>query len=193
MPLQAAPYGQVPPGAPVFAAPPQPPKRGLRAWHWVLIGVSSVLIICCGLGLLASAAGGGNTGSQNLGSNGSVLATATPAPTNTPAPTATATHPPKWTTVHTFKGNGNKKTGTFDVPDDWKLVWSCNPSSDYFGEYNVIVDVYDADGNPVDFAAVNTICKAGNTHDSTEEHQGGTVYLDVESEAAWTIQVQVLK
>ncbi len=45
----------------------------------------------------------------------------------------------------------------------------------------------------VDMAAVNTICKSGNTSDSTEEHQGGDVYLDITSEAAWKIQIQELK
>ena len=37
----------------------------------------------------------------------------------------------------------------------------------------------------IDPGAVNTICKSGNTGDSTQEYQGGDVYLDVNSEAAW--------
>ena len=57
----------------------------------------------------------------------------------------------------------------------------------------MIVDVKGSDGSNVDPAAVNTICKAGNTGDSTQEYQGGNLYLDVASEGVWTIQVQVLK
>jgi hypothetical protein len=34
---------------------------------------------------------------------------------------------------------------------------------------------------------------AGNTGDFTEEHYGGDVYLDVQSEAAWTVKIEVLK
>jgi hypothetical protein len=116
--------------------------------------------------------------------------TPTPAP---PTPTPVPTHAPKWVTTQTFSGNGNKKTGYFTVPNDWKLVWRCNPSSSYFGQYNVAVDVTASDGTPVDLGAVNTICKTGYTGDSTDEHQGGQIYLDIQSEAAWTIQVQELK
>jgi hypothetical protein len=114
----------------------------------------------------------------------------TQAPTQ-PAITPTPTHTPTWITTHTFTGNGAKKTGFFTVPDNWKLVWKCNPSSSYGGEYNVQVFVYGSDNSLVDLA-VNTICKAGNTGDSTDEHQGGQIYLDVNSEAAWTIQIQEL-
>lgn len=85
--------------------------------------------------------------------------------------------------------NGNKKTAIFDASDDWKIVWSCDPSSFYGGEYNLIVSVYASDGSDVDLAAINTICKTGNTHDLTEEHQGGQVYLDIASEGAWAIQI----
>jgi hypothetical protein len=78
----------------------------------------------------------------------------------------------------------------FSVPNDWKIVWNCNPSSDALGSYNIIVDVDNSDGSPFDPAAINTICQSGNTSGSTEEHQSGSVYLDVQSEAAWTIQIQ---
>jgi len=137
---------------------------------------------------------------QVVGSSPTVNATAaqptvaaTQAPTPTPTPTPKPTPVPKWTTVQTFKGNGNKKTAVFTVPDDWKIVWSCDPSSFDGGEYNLSVDVYNSDGTDLDLGAINTICKSSNTSDITEEHQGGNVYLDIQSEAAWTIQVQELK
>lgn len=118
--------------------------------------------------------------------------TATPQPTATPTPRPTATPAPSWKTIATFSGNGNKKTGTFDAPDSWRLVWSCNPSSSYFGQYNVIIQIYDIYGDYLDLA-VNTICQKGNTGDYTQEYQGGTLYLNVISEGTWTVKVQVFK
>lgn len=109
-----------------------------------------------------------------------------------PAPSPTPTHTPKWTTIQTFKGNGNKKTVPFTVPNRWQLLWSCNPASDG-GSYNLFVDVVRPDGTYLDAGAVLTTCQAGNTRDSTQEYQGGTAYLDVQSEGAWTIQIQVLE
>jgi hypothetical protein len=110
-------------------------------------------------------------------------------PTSTPAPTQA---PAKWTTTHTYTGSGSKKTGTISVPSDWKIFWKCTPSSFYGGSYNVIVEVYNSDGSLAD-GAINTICKTGNTGDSTEEHQGGDVYLDIQSEGDWVITVQEFK
>lgn len=46
---------------------------------------------------------------------------------------------------------------------------------------------------PSRILAVNTICQAGNTSDMTEEHSGGQVYLNVNSEGYWQLQVQELK
>ncbi len=119
--------------------------------------------------------------------------TQVPTPTQ-PAATPTPTHTPKWTTVQTFNGSGNKKTAIFNTSNDWKIIWSCNPASAYLGEYNLTVDVVNSDGTPLDYGAINEICKAGNTTNSTEEHQGGQVYLDIQSDGGtWTIQVQELK
>ena len=134
--------------------------------------------------------GGASRDSASAGSSNS--ATHAPQATNTPAPTPTNTRVPTWTTIQTFSGNGIKKTSIFTAPDDWRIVWSCTPSSFYVGQYNVIVTVYNSDGSMADLA-VNTICKSGNTGDFTEEHTGGQVYLDVNSEGAWKIQVQQLK
>lgn len=120
-------------------------------------------------------------------------ATVPPPATKPPAPTAAPTHVPTWTVVQTFQGNGSKKTSIFTMPDQWRIVWSCNPSSSYTGQYNLIVDVNASDGTPIDLGAINTICQTGNTHDQTDEYQGGDVYLDVNSEAAWTLQIEVLQ
>lgn len=85
------------------------------------------------------------------------------------------------------------KTADFTVANDWKMQWTCNPASDTLGQYNVIVAVNNADGTSLDIGAFNTICKAGVTSGSTQEHQGGNVYLDNQTDGNVTITVQELK
>jgi hypothetical protein len=95
---------------------------------------------------------------------------------------------PGWQTIASFSGNGQKKTSTFNTGDHWRLLWQCKPSSFYGGQYNVIVEVMGTDGSQN--LAVNTICKSSNTGGDTEEYQNGTFYLDVNSEAQWSVQIQ---
>lgn len=182
--------GQAPYGQPPFGQPPMPASGRrmpqLKRWQWIAAGVGALVIVCCLCGTLVSAMNGGSSTTSTK------AAASVSGPTATPLPTPTMTPTPKWTTVQTFTGNGIKKTPVFTAPDDWRIVWTCKPSSFYGGSYNVIVTVYNADGSMSDLA-VNTICKAGNTGDNTEEHSGGQVYLDVNSEAYWQIQVQELK
>jgi hypothetical protein len=52
--------------------------------------------------------------------------------------------------------------------------------------------VYNSDGSIAD-VAINELCKSGNASGETEEHQGGDIYLDINSEADWTIKVQEFK
>jgi hypothetical protein len=183
-----------PPQQPQYPQP-MPPKKKSRKTLFIVIGVIAAVVFfgCIGASL-ASQASKPST-SQQSSVTQAVQQQPTQAqatPTSIP-PTPKPTHAPKWTTTHTFSGNGSKKTGYFTVPNDWKLVWKCDPASFYGGQYNVIVGVTGSDGTPIDPAAVNTICKTGNTSDSTEEHQGGQIYLDVTSEGSWTVQVQELK
>ena len=178
--------------------PGQRPPRKSRRRLWITIGVIVVLLVICGgIGSAISKTPAGSTNTSTSATTAQATSATTqsdtPTATDTPQPTPTPTHALKWTTVQTFTGNGSKKTAIFNAPDDWKIVWSCNPSSFYGGQYNLIVSVNNSDGTPLDYGAINTICKAGNTGDNTEEHQGGSVYLDVSSEAAWTIQIQEMK
>jgi hypothetical protein len=87
------------------------------------------------------------------------------------------------------------KTATFSVPNDWKMLWSC-PASEIVsqdGEYNLVVDVDNSDGTPADLGAINELCKTNNSSGATEERVSGNVYLDITSEAGWTITIQELK
>lgn len=98
-----------------------------------------------------------------------------------------------WQTTHTFTGNGGKKTESFTVGDDWKIQWSCNPGSIGM-DAPLFITPYKSDGNvPLDSGS-QTTCKAGqDTKGDTEEHEGGTFYLDVNSGIDWTITVLELK
>lgn len=158
---------QQPPEYPSYYGPPQkiqPPKKPV---HWLWYVVLGILMVIA-LGAIVHLPGAGN-GTNQL--------------TNTATTSA-----PLWLPTHKFSGNGNKKTGTFTVGSDWRIVWSCSPASD--ASYNVIVNVYNADGSAADLAAINTICSPGNEGDMTEEHQGGTIYLEIISEGGWTVTIQ---
>ena len=116
--------------------------------------------------------------------------------TATTAPTATPTHALKWTTSHTFTGNGSKKTAIFTAPSDWKILYSCK-GQDIAGtavDGVLVVTVYGSDNTPID-VAINATCKGTSTATTgeTEEHAGGQVYLDVNGTGDWTLQVQELK
>ena len=175
------PYYQQPVMPPPMFVQPPPPKRH----NGCLIAVA-VLVALFIFGTIVNAVSGTHSDTSNTTSS-------TTQATDTPTPTDTPTRPLKWTTVQAFSGNGQKKTSVFTVPDHWRLKWKCNPASDYFGSYNVIIDVYNSDGTPLDIAAINTICQHGNTSGDTEEYQGGDVYLDVQITDVWTITVQVLQ
>ncbi len=56
----------------------------------------------------------------------------------------------------------------------------------------MIVTVYGSDGTMQDLA-INDMSKTGNTSGETKEHQGGQIYLDVNSEGSWNLTVQELK
>ena len=166
--------------------PPTPPKK--RGKGLLIVGIiAAVLVFGCIGSALAS-----HNGTTTTTTTTSTLSNSNSA---TQAPTTAPTKAPvqKWTTTHTFSGNGIKKTDSFTVADTWKLNWKCDPTSFYGGKYNVIVGVTPTDGSIGDPAAINTMCSSTNTHDTTTEHTGGNIYLDVNSEGSWTIEVQELK
>ena len=94
--------------------------------------------------------------------------------------------------MRSFSGNGAKKTAVFAVPHDWKLVWHCRGLADGTNVDGVLyVTVKNSDGTMLDSNAVGATCEHNKTtSDSTEEHQGGQVYLDVNTGLHWAIQIQ---
>jgi hypothetical protein len=168
---------------PMMQPTPMPPKKR-RTWVWVLLAVGITLIIFGAIG--------------SHGSSQTSTANTVPATSNTQSnvPTQVATQAPTrapvWTTIKSYKGSGIKKTSIFTVPDDWKILWTCNPASFLNGQYNVQVYVYGSDGTLQD-VAINELCQHGTTNRETEEHTGGDIYLEINSEADWTVKIQVLQ
>jgi hypothetical protein len=103
--------------------------------------------------------------------------------------TRTPTHPTKWTTVQTFKGNGTKKTTTFAVPTNWRIMWSCDLASHNNTNYNVIIHPNSTNNALLD-NGVETTCNKNNTHNTVEVHKGGNIYLSIISEGTWVVQIQ---
>lgn len=150
------------PQYPPYPPMPMPVPKKKPLWPWILALVLTALVASC-CALVALVPGQHST---------TIMQPAT-----------------SWTVTHTFRGDGIKKTEAFTVGDDWKLQWKCNSDTANVGGYNVIVTVY-TDTNTIQDIAVNTICNPGNLSGETEEHQGGNIYLDVNSEASWTLTVQ---
>ncbi len=173
---------------PPMMPPPTPPKKKSR--KGLIIG-AVVLVVA-----LALCGGIGSTLSHSTTSTSTTTASTTSSATQAPQATVAPTKPPivkKWTTTHTFTGNGIKKTDNFTVSDTWKLNWKCDPTSFDGQNFNLIVGVNPTDGSIGDPAAINTLCSPTNTHDTTTEHSGGNIYLDVNSEGSWTLEVQEMK
>jgi len=180
-------YMPPPPPPPQYEPPQSPKKKANRTWIWVILALFIGFLWGYAFHTLSD-----NT-TFTTSTNQSVNQQAQ-APTQ-PAVTPTPTHTPQWTTVQSFSGSGTKKTAIFSVPGDWKIIWSCDNTSQNFGVDGVIyISVYGSDGSLVDFNAVSGTCTANKVvRVSTEEHQAGDVYLDINTGLPWTIQVQDLK
>jgi len=194
-PQQPFQTNDLPPSPPAWQQPPMPPKKKSKTWLWILIA----LFIGFGSGYSAHTSG---SQSASVSTVATTQATSQPtlAPTQAPtqpAITPTPTHTPIWTTTHTYTGNGAKKTATFTVPDDWKILYTCTYQKiDTVTADGVLsVSVYGSDASIIDPSAVDVTCKNGvaKTKGETEEHQSGIVYLDINGTGDWTIQVQELK
>jgi len=157
-----------------------PPKKKSK----LAMGCATLIVAVVLIGVIAAVSSGGKSSTS----------TATPSSggDSKSAPAAPSS-PGTWTTTHTYSGNGSKKTETIPVGNDWKIQWSCTPGSFSGMDYNVIVGVYNSDATPADPAAINAMCKTGNASGETEEHTGGNVYLDINSEGDWAVTIQELK
>jgi hypothetical protein len=192
-PYQPGQYPQQP-----ITQPPLPQQRQkkTRRWPWI-VAIIIALFVGYGAGHSSSPSDTATTQQATVATvapQATAAATIAPAkPTTAPTPTV-APKPKTWVTTQTFTGNGNKKTASFTIAGDtWKLLWSCDPTQNALGQYNVAVDVNNSDGTAMDSGAINTICKAGNVSGETTERQAGTYFLSVLSEDNWVMKVQEMK
>lgn len=168
--------------------PQQPPKKKSKTWLWIVLAVVAVLVLgCIGFSVITS-----NAAKTVTNTVATTVATTAATTTNTQPQSSNGT----WKTTHTFTGNGTKKTVIFSVGSDWKIVYSCNGMIAGTATDGVLsVSIYGSDASILDPAAVNATCKSGSalTKGETEEHQSGSVYLDINGTGDWTVQVQELK
>lgn len=93
--------------------------------------------------------------------------------------------------THTFTGAGLEKTAIFTAPQDWKISYRCSGMNvngiKSAAMLNVLI--YSPDGTLQD-SAVSATCAAGKTsRGATEEHQGGQIFLSIDGDAGWTVQI----
>lgn len=186
MPMQQG-YAQ-----PMPPAPPHVPQKKRKPWLWI---IALVVVFFVGYGI--GSAGHSDTATTTTTTT-QTASDATSAPTSAPAQPTTPPKPtaaPKLTTILNLTGNGQKKTSVFTVPNDWKISYTCQAFNDGTGlDGSFAVTVYGSDNSIIDPGAVDVTCKNGKTTaDSTEEHQGGQVYLSISGTGDWTLQVQAFK
>lgn len=142
---------------------------GCLAW----IGGCAVLVVIgfVGLVIIGAALGGHDTVSRI--SNG--------------AHPAQPHHVAGAVTLLNVRGSGTKTTETFTVGDEWDLLWSYNCSGFAGGSGNFIVDIQRKGGG---FGTPVGVNQLGSGGDSTEHyHDGGTYYLEINSECSWAVKV----
>lgn len=174
--------------------------RLLPLWAKIAVPVAVLLIFVAAASAASSGKGNAPTAapsstrttststSSSSSSASSADPTPTAAPTPTPIPTPAPTPTPKPTpprVVLSVQGNGAKSTAKFDAPDQWDLDWTYNCAAfGSSGNFQVSVS-----GGSTNYVGVNTLGARGS---GTEYyHQGDTgLYLEVNSECSWTIQVK---
>ncbi len=143
--------------------------------------------------LLAGCAAQGSGSTNGTGATGTTISTTLPPVTA--APTTVATLPPTTeppTTLPTPKillsvsGTGIKSTEKFTTPgEDWDLAWSYNCASFGF-KGNFAVTAKYPDGSFFN-VVVNELGMSGVSVEHL--HQGGTFYLEMNSECHWSVKV----
>jgi hypothetical protein len=111
--------------------------------------------------------------------------TRTAAPAAPAAPAATEAAAAVAKTVATFSGSGIQNTSKFTVTGTWKLSYSFDCTS--FG-YSGNFQVYEDGGDDLGGVSVNDLAMTKSS--STWAYDdGGTHYLEINSECSWTVKV----
>jgi hypothetical protein len=150
-----------------------PPKKG-HAMRNISLGCLGLIVL---LIVIAVASNGGNNPSTPASS---------PSNSTTNQPSAPPASPVAAKVLLDKTGSGINKTPDFTAAGDWEIDWSYDCST--FGSSgNFQVIVYNSDGSLAD-VAVNELGAKGS--DVTNEHQGGTYYLEMNSECNWHVIVK---
>ncbi|MEE4544862.1 hypothetical protein V2S66_23210 [Streptomyces sp. V4-01] len=171
-------YGPLPTAQWGAPQPPPPKKSKLVP---ILIGIGSFIVV---LVIIGAATGGMKTGGgEPSTTQAAAPADPTPAPSKAPAKAPAKPEPALAKTVLTESGHGIKTTAKFTVHGDWDLHYTYDCTS--FGFQGNFIVTTGGTGFPDPLA--NEIGKKGT--DITHQHDGGTLYLDVNSECSWTVKV----
>jgi hypothetical protein len=170
-----------------WGAAPQPPAPKNHRTRNIVLGVVGVVVV---IGIIGAATGGGGKKNDDKAAASPVATTqqaTTPAQrttTEAAAPTTTRPKPkPVAKTVLTESGNGIKTTAKFHVGGDWDLHYTYDCSN--FGlKGNFIVTT---GGTDFPLPLANELGMKGS--EVTHQHDGGTLYLDINSECSWTVKV----
>jgi hypothetical protein len=86
--------------------------------------------------------------------------------------------------LYSQTGTGTTTTRRFNAPDNWDLTWAYNCSNfGNSGNFQVYITGADQD------TGVNQLGPGGQGVE--HYHQGGSIYLEVNSECAWQIRATV--
>jgi hypothetical protein len=159
----------------------QTPKKKGHKVLWIFV-ISAFVFLTLVIALVAASSGSGGKANESQPTQ--------PAQT-TQQPAQPTQKPKQWVVTKTISGNGNKRTETFALGEQTRLLWKGDTSSFYGGSYNLIVEQDGADGTMQDIP-INTIVKSGNISGETmlKGDAGSQVQLSITSEGAYTITVE---
>lgn len=139
------------------------------------IGCGGLIALLIVVGIIGAVASGG-------GKSTPAASDKSPGAASSSAPTAKAKQQ-----LLDVQGSGTKSTNTFTAAGDWDLTWSYD-CSNFGAQGNFVVIAKTKDNNPAfRINPVNQLGAKGN--DVDHYHQGGSYFLEVNSECNWHITV----
>jgi len=150
------------------------PPPTSHAGRNVAIGCGGLIAAIITLSIIGSLSNGKSPGGSSSQDQTQNQAASSPLPSPTPV------------VLLDKRGSGINKTQEFTAAGDWQIDWSYDCAN--FGHNgNFQIFVYNSDGSLADLAA-NELGAKGS--DTSYEHQGGTFYLQMNSECNWHVIVK---
>jgi hypothetical protein len=95
--------------------------------------------------------------------------------------------------LQTFSGSGPKQTDAFTVQSAWQISWLCAPRADPKNQYQLKIDVNNADTTFFAFTTGDLSCQKDSIAGSIKETQTGHFYLYITSKGPWAIEIQTFQ